>query len=160
MPEQERHIDAMDGAVEALLEPLRIRARQVAHALEAELRQALARHRADAPDASHRQRIQERAHSLRSHLQQAVGLGGRAGDLRHHLDRRDSDRDRKPGLLAHRRTQALGHPPCGPEQTFAAGEIEEGLVEGEPLDGRREATEDRKDALRLADVRVGPRLVG
>ena len=62
------------------------------------------------------------------------------------------DRDREAGLGAHLAPQPLAHFARRPEQPLAPGEVEEGLVEREAFHGRREALEDREDALRLARV--------
>src|SRR5262249_14410264 len=139
-------------APERALEALRVGASEVADAVQPERHEPLARHGPDAREPLDRQRVEELAHALRRHLEQAVWLREVARDLRDQLHRRDPDRDREPGLGAHRLAQAAPGLGRRAEEARGPGEVEEGLVEREPFDERREAAEDLEDALGLARV--------
>ena len=127
---------------------------------EAGAAQPLLRHRADAPDpAAPAAARGTRAPPSRPHLEQTVGLGEVAGDLRHHLHRRDPHRDRR--ARSPRAPRARSRSPTSRGRTLqplGAGQIEEGLVQGQSLHHRREAAEDLEDAPRLGRVlRIAPR---
>ncbi len=139
-------------APEELFEQRVVGARQIADVPEAAARQLLLGHGPDAPDAAHGQRIEECAHAARRHLEQAVGLGRIARDLRDHLHRPDPDRHREPGLRAHPRAQALPHVGGRTEQALGAREVEERLVEREAFDRGREVAEYLEDGPGLARV--------
>ncbi len=135
---------------------MRVGAHEVADRREARGAQPLLRDRADAPDPPHRQRREEAHDVAGRHLEQPVRLRDVAGDLRDHLHRRDPDRDGELGLVAHGAAQRVADRARGSEQALGAGEIEERLVEREPLHDGREAREDREDPPRLRRTECTP----
>ena len=85
--------------------------------------------------------------------QQPVGLGHAARDLRQELGAGDADGDRQADPIAH-----LGPQPAGDVDRLAgdppqAADVEERLVDREPLDDRRRVVEHLEH--RLAGLRVG-----
>jgi len=111
-----------------------------------------ARHRTHAPDATHRKRIEKLAKHRSTHLQQTVGLGAVAGDLRHHLDRCDPHRDGESGLFAHLLAQPLPHLEGGAQQPLGTRQVQKGLIQGETLHLGCVAAEDLENSLRLPHV--------
>jgi hypothetical protein len=149
-PGQAAHLDA--PATEQSAQTGSFRARQIAKRLVARATQAGLGRGAHAPDATHRQGIQEGAHRLGLHLQETVRLGQIARDLGHHLDGCDSHRYDQVRLGAHGCAQSSRQLDRRPQQAPGAGDVQEGLVQGETLHLGGEAPEDLEDAARLALV--------
>lgn len=72
---------------------------------------------------------------------QPVGLGHLRGDLGQMLGARHADRDRQAELGAHAAADRAGDLGRRAEQTGAAGDVGKRLVDGNPLDHRREIAE-------------------
>ena len=110
----------------------------------------------DAPQPGDRQRRQERGLRARRHDDEAVGLAQVRRDLGDELGRRDADRRGQPDLGADAALIAAAISCAVPEQRPRSGHVEEGLVDRDRLDERREPPKDRHDlatrALVLAPV--------
>ena len=119
-----------------------------------EAREHLARRVADAPQARHRQRVEEREHAVGRHDAQAVGLVDVRSDLRGELDRRDTDGRDEGQLGAHALLDRGGDRRAIAEQALAPRAVEERLVEREAFDVGREVAEDAEERARRGDVPV------
>ena len=95
------------------------------------------RHLADAPEPFDRQRMQEAKLGVGRHDEQAVGLGDPAGHLGQELRPRDPDGDRQADPLEHLPAQLHGDLGRRARDPAQAADIEERLVDREPLDQRR-----------------------
>ena len=124
---------------------------------DAEPVQLLGGHGTDPPQPFDRQREQERLLPLGFDHEQPVGLADRAGDLGEELGPRDPDRDGESDLRTNPLTQShrdlLGRARDAPETT----DLEERLVDGEPLHERRRIAEDREHVSTGRGVGVHPR---
>jgi hypothetical protein len=120
---------------------------------DAALAQLFGGHRPDAPEALHGQGTQEVQFAAERHDQQSVRLGDPAGDLGQELRARDTDRDGQPHPLEHLAAQPAGDLHRRPRHPAQAADLEEGLVNGQPLDHRRGVAEHPED--RFAGLRVG-----
>ena len=120
---------------------------------DASVVQLVRRDRADTPEPLDRQPVEERQLTVGRHDEQAVGLGDPARHLRQELRPGHADRDRQAHALADLTAQA----PCDlgrrPGQPPHPANVEERLVDREPLDGRGRILEDAKE--RLARLGVG-----
>ena len=90
--------------------------------------------RADAEQAPDQQRVQHRVHVLRADHREPVGLAHLRAELREQLVVRHADRGREPGAVADAPLDLARHVVAAAEQADAAGDVEEGLVERQPLD--------------------------
>ena len=97
--------------------------------------------RPDAEQPADRQRVEHRAHVLRADPREAVRLLHVGGELREQLVVRDADRGGEPGALADALLDLARHVLAAAEEADAARDVEEGLVEREPLDQVRELAE-------------------
>ena len=79
------------------------------------------------------------------HDHQPVGLLEIGRDLGHELGRGHADRDRQLQLVVDRGLDGARHLDGRAEERLGAGHVEEGLVDGDLLDGRRVATQDLHD---------------
>ena len=109
--------------------------------------------RADAPQPLDRQRVQEGELAAGRHHEQAVGLGHAAGHLGQELGPRHADRDRQADALEDLAAQAHGDVHRRPGDPAHPADVEERLVDREPLDQRGRVVEDLEH--RLARLRVG-----
>ena len=119
--------------------------------------QALCGLRSDAPQTLDRERMEEVELAVGWHDEQAVRLGDPARDLGEELRPRHADRDRETDAVAHIPTQArrdLGRRPGDPPH---ATDVEERLVDRQPLDERRRVLEDLEHRLAGLGVRRHPR---
>ena len=126
---------------------------ELADRLDAAGSQLRRRHRPDAPDALHRQRMEEGQLALRRHDEHAVRLRERAGHLREELRAGDADADRQPDALADRAAEANGDLCRCAGDSFHAPDVEERLIDRESLDEWSRVVED--GVQRLARFRVG-----
>ncbi len=94
-------------------------------------------HRPDAPQPLDRQRVQEGELAVGRHDEQAVGLGHAAGHLGQELRPRDADGDRQADLLEHLAAQPHGDLGRRARDPAQPADVEERLVDREPLDERR-----------------------
>ncbi len=74
-------------------------------------------------------------------LEQAVGLGDAAGHLGQELGAGDAHRDRQPDLVPDAGAQLLGDGDRRPGDAPQPAHVEEGLVDGQPLDQRGRGAE-------------------
>ncbi len=109
---------------------------------------------ADAPQRRDRERMQERDRLVARNHQQAVGLGKTRRELRDELRGRRPDRADQTGLFEHAGAQERRHLHRRPEDRPRAGDVEERLVDAEPLDVRGQVVADRHDLVRVVDVAV------
>jgi hypothetical protein len=93
------------------------------------------------------QRRETREHLVGLQDGESVGLVPVAAQLGQELVGRDAHRGRDPGLGADAPLDEGRDGGRRAEQARAAGHVEEGLVDGERLDQRRDALADREDAL-------------
>ena len=127
--------------------------RDLADARDPALAQLVGGDRAHAPQPLDRQQVQEGELAAGRHHEQAVGLGHAAGHLGEELRPRHADRDRQADPLEDLAAQAHGDVHRRPRDPAHPADVEEGLVDREPLDQRRRVGEDLED--RLARLRVG-----
>jgi hypothetical protein len=93
------------------------------------------------PHAPHQldgQGVQEIEFRARIDDCQSIGLGDLRSDLRQMLRARDADRNRQAKLRAHTAPHRFRDFRRRAEQARGAGDIGEGFVDGDALDGRRE----------------------
>ena len=109
-------------------------------------------HPADAPQVSDREWTEERLHRLGRDDQLPVGLREIARDLGDELVRGDAGARGEPGLGTHRASDLVRDLGRRTEERRARRHVEEGLVERERLDERREATEDLAELAGYRDV--------
>jgi hypothetical protein len=83
----------------------------------------------------------------------STGSGDAARHLREELRPRDADGDREPDFVAHAPAEPRGDLGCVAREPLEAADVEEGLVDREPLDDRRRVLEHLEH--RLARLRVG-----
>ena len=111
----------------------------------------------DAPEPFDRKRMEERELAVGRDDEEPVGLGNPARDLGEELRPRHTDRDRQADLLSHLLPQAHGdlgrrsHAPLHP------ADVEERLVDREPLDDRSRVLEHPKYGLARFGVGRHPR---
>ena len=125
--------------------------------VDAEPVQLLGGHGADTPQPLDRQRKQELLLPVGLDDEQPVGLAHRAGDLGEELGARDPDRDGQSDLRAHPLPQSHRDLLGRAHDVAEAADLEERLVDGEPLDERRRVAEDREHVLAGRGVGVHPR---
>ena len=106
----------------------------------------------DAPHVAHRQRREEFPHVLGRDDEEPVRLRDVARDLGDELARRHACARREGGLGPDGGLDLASDLRGRPEQPDARGHVEEGLVERERLDERREATEDLAELAGYRDV--------
>ena len=115
-------------------------------------------HGPDAPQSLDRQSVQECELALDRNDEQTVGLGDATGYLRQELRSCHAHRDADPHPLEHVSTQVhrdLGRRAGDPAQP---ADVQERLVDGEPLDVRRGVVEDGEHRLARLAVGLHPRL--
>ena len=112
---------------------------------------------ADAPQPLDRQRVQEGQLPVGRHDQQAVGLRHPAGHLGEELRPRDPDRDRQADALEHGAPQPHGDLHRLARDPPHAADVEERLVDRQPLDQRRGVLEDREHGPARVGVGRHPR---
>ena len=98
--------------------------------------------RADAPEPLDRQRVQERELALGRDDEQSVGLGHGARDLGERIRPRDADGERQADPLADVATQAAGDLLRRAADPVEPADVEERLVDRQPLDRRGGSLED------------------
>ena len=115
------------------------------------------RDRPDAPQPFDRKRVEELQLAVGRHQQQTVGLRDTAGHLREELRPRDSHRDRHADLLEDLSSQSdrdlHGRARDPPQST----DVEERLVDRQPLDERRRVVEHLEQRLARLAVGIHPR---
>src|SRR3569833_2013049 len=131
-------------------------ARDVADRREPHARERAAGRLADGPQPRRRQSVEERYEVLLGARAQAIRLVDIRGDLRRELDRRDADRRDELGLGRHALLARARDRHRVAEQAFAAGTVEERLVERQPLDLGRVVAEDLEEDVRGLDVALHP----
>ena len=97
--------------------------------------------RADAEQPADRQRIQHRAHVFRPDPREAVRLLHVGCELGEQLVVRDPNRSAEARTVADALLDLARHVLAAAEEADAAGDVEKGLVEREPLDQVREFAE-------------------
>jgi hypothetical protein len=107
----------------------------------------------DAPEPFDRQRVEEVQLAVGRHHQQPVGLGHAAGHLGEELGPCHPDRDRQADLLEDVAPQPHGDVGGRPGDPPQAADVEERLVDRQPLDQRRGLVEHAER--RLARLGVG-----
>ena len=117
--------------------------RDLADGADAAAVELLAGHRPDAPEPLDRQRVEERELAVGRHDEQPVRLGDAARDLGQELRPRNSDGDRQADLLEHAAAQPARDLDGRPGRSLEAADVEERLVDREPLDERRRVLEHR-----------------
>ena len=115
------------------------------------------RHAPDTPQPLDGQRMEEAELVVGRHDEQAVRLRHRARHLREELRPRDADRDREADLVEDPLPQASGDLRRRAGEPFETANVEERLVDGEPLDERRRVLEEREDGLARLGVGRHPR---
>ena len=115
------------------------------------------RHAPDAPQPLDGQRMEEAELVVRRHDQEPVRLRHRTRHLREELRARDADRDREPDLVEDPLPQPSRDLRRLPGEPFEPANVEERLVDREPLDERRRVLEDREDGLARLGVGRHPR---
>ena len=116
--------------------------------------QAPGRRRADPPDALDRETPQERELLVRRQDDEPVRLRGAARRLRQQLRAPAADRHGEPDALA----RVASEPRCDlsrrPGDPLEPGDVEERLLERDPLDARGMVVEDAEERLARLDVRL------
>ena len=95
------------------------------------------RHRPDTPQSLDWKRLKEGELAVRGYFEQTVGLGHSARNLGEVLRPRDADGDRQPNPFAHLSPQADGDLPGSPGEPSESANVEERLVDRQPLHERR-----------------------
>ncbi len=119
--------------------------------------QLLRRHRADAPQPLDGERQEELLLPIGLDDEESVGLAHRTRDLREELRAGDADRDRQARLGAHPLPQPDGDGLGSAGDASQAADLEESLVDGEPLHERGGVAEDAEDVLAGRGVGLHPR---
>ncbi len=101
-------------------------------------------HRPDAPEPLDREPVEKGQLAVRRHDEQTVGLGDAAGHLGEELGPRDADRDGQPDLFPHLAPEAHGDLGGSAGEASHPANVEERLVDGQPLDRRAGVFEDAK----------------
>ena len=132
--------------------------RDIADLGEPAAAQLLRGHLAHAPQPLDIQRMQELQLPVRLHLEQPVRLRDPTGHLRQELRPRHPDRDRQPDLRQHVGAQPPGDLQRRPGDLPQPADVEERLVDRQPLDQRRGVLEDLEHRLAGLGVRRHPRV--
>jgi uncharacterized protein len=112
--------------------------------------------RSDAPEAFDRERVQERQLGVGGDHQQPVGLGDAARDLGEELRPGHAHGDGQPHLLEDLAPEPDGDLGGGAGDPPQPSDVEEGLVDRQPLDERRRVVEHLEERLAGFAVRVHP----
>ena len=145
------------GAPEESDQHVLVELRDLAHGRDPAPPELLRRHPADAPEPLDRKRMQEPELVARRHEEETVRLRNAARDLGEELRPRDPDRDRQPDLLQHLAAEPRRDLDRRPGQAPQAADVEERLVDRQPLDERRRVFEHPEHRLARLRVRRHPR---
>ena len=115
--------------------------------------QLVGRHRADAPQPPHRQRVQECQLAAGRNQQQAIRFGFLAGHLGEKFRPGDADGDRQPDPRPDVAAQPGGNLDRGSGDPPQPADIDESLVHRQGLHQRRGISEDLEH--RVAGLRIG-----
>ena len=113
-------------------------------------------HFAHAPEPLDRERVEEPELVVGRDHEQAVGLGDRARDLSQELRSGDTDRDRQPDLVEHPPPESRRDLDRRSREPLEAANVQERLVDREPLDERGRVLEHLEDGLARLRVRRHP----
>ena len=111
----------------------------------------------DAPQPLDRQRVQEIQLTVGRYHQQAVGFGDAAGHLGEELGPCDPHRHGQADAFEHVRAKSNGDLGGRARDPPQSADVEEGLVDRQPLDERRRPVEDLEQRLARLAVGVHPR---